>query len=125
MMNLYKFHNCLLNKHDEYADEIELFNNHGCTPGYGINSNPDIKTIPGDSILHIIKKLPQEAYSYAHRVLNSRWLEAEPYILQNPHVAYWYTIDVIKKRWPEAEPIIKNTFWWDTYRRRFKIGKFD
>ena len=79
-------------------------------------------TIEVKPIEHLIKKSPLHARLYALRVINGRWSEAEPYIMQNAADALWYSMDVIKGRWPEAEPIIKKyRYWWDEYCREFGI----
>ena len=57
-------------------------------------------------VMHLIKRSPRLAMWYAAEILQQRWSEAEPVIMQDPNKAYWYTRHVIKERWPEAEPII-------------------
>ena len=59
-----------------------------------------------EPVIHIIKKSPRLAMWYAAEVLQHRWPEVEPYIIQDPSIAYWYTRHAIKGRWPEAEPVI-------------------
>ena len=46
---------------------------------------------------------------YARLIIKDRWLEAEPYIMQDADWAYYYALEVIGGRWPEAEPIIKQS----------------
>ena len=54
----------------------------------------------------------QVALSYASHVIKGRWPEAEPYIMKDPHWAHYYARDVIKGRWAEAEPyIMKDPEW--------------
>ena len=45
-------------------------------------------------------------YKYAHNILNDRWPEAEPRIMETPVHSYFYAKYVIKGRWEEAEEII-------------------
>ena len=45
----------------------------------------------------------QCAYMYALHVLQTRWTEAEPFILQDLDWVNYYANDVIHGRWPEAE----------------------
>lgn len=113
MINFYKFHKDQLDNHELYANEIEVFEKYGAS------------VFSIQNILHIIKKIPQSAYSYATHVIGGRWKEAEPYIMESPNSAYWYAVDVIKGRWKEAEPFIKQSMWWPDYKSRFRIGKFE
>jgi len=52
--------------------------------------------------------LPRIIYNYAFYYLKKRWLEAEEYILKEPHYACWYAINIIRGKWPEAEKVIKS-----------------
>ena len=62
------------------------------------------------------------AYVYALNNLNSKWIEAEPFIMRNSGYAYYYAKYVLKSRWKEAEPYIKESkHWWDEYRKHFNI----
>ena len=65
------------------------------------------------------KMTPEEAFNYAHEIIEDRWPEAEPIIMQDPKWAYFYARDVIEDdRWPEAEPtIIKDPGWAFWYTR--------
>ena len=65
------------------------------------------------SLIERAKIAPQsfsnaDLYNYAKLVMQQRWPEAEPYILNSPYSSLMYAIDVIKGRWPEAEPVIKD-----------------
>ena len=64
------------------------------------------------------KMTPREAFNYAHDVIEGRWPEAEPIIMQEPKSAYWYAQDVIKGPWPEAEETIKKDPEWAYYYAR-------
>ncbi len=59
-------------------------------------------------ILHIIKKDPKYAYMYARDVLESHFIDAEPYIMKNPFYAYAYALHILNGRWLEAEKYIMN-----------------
>lgn len=60
---------------------------------------------------------------YAYEVINGRWKEAEPIILTNAYHTYLYSRCVIKDNWPEAEGIIKKCgiMYISLYRRVTKI----
>jgi hypothetical protein len=99
-MNFYSYHSGQLDGFDRYFAAL-----HRCLH-FGICDNYD-----WNPILHIIKREPSFAYYYAYNILNRRWLEAEPYILNNLWYAHIYAIDLIKGRWLEAEPhIIKDSY---------------
>jgi hypothetical protein len=68
-----------------------------------------------------IMKDPECAYLYAGNIIKGRWKEAEPYIMKKPEYAYYYAANVIKKRWPEAEETIKNSHYWNRYKKRFEL----
>lgn len=71
-----------------------------------------LKPIKTKDRLDVIKTYPQSAYLYSKKILKGRWIEAEPYIMQDPFYAYVYAKHVLKQRWPEAEPyIMKNPTW--------------
>jgi hypothetical protein len=53
----------------------------------------------------IIMQDPESAYKYAGDFIG-RWPEAEPFIMRDPIVAYHYALYRIEGRWPEAEPFI-------------------
>ena len=46
------------------------------------------------------------AYDYANDVIGGRWPEGEPAIAKDAYNAYYYAVQVIGGRWPEAEPAI-------------------
>jgi len=68
-----------------------------------------------------IMKDPECAYLYAGNVIKGRWKEAEPYIMKKPEYAYYYAANIIKKRWIEAEETIKNSHYWNRYKKRFEL----
>jgi hypothetical protein len=73
-------------------------------------------------IEHIFKQNARDAFFYAWRILNDRWLEAEPIILQDSYASYWYAKDIIKGRWLEAEPtIMKSTVHYGWYVTDFNL----
>lgn len=55
-----------------------------------------------------IMKDPFSAVDYAANVLKGPWKEAEPYILKDLYQTYQYIWNVREKRWPEAEPYLIN-----------------
>ena len=48
-------------------------------------------------------------------LVDSRWLEAEPYIVKDSKWAYYYAVGVLRRRWPEAEPVIVKDPEWAYY----------
>jgi hypothetical protein len=54
----------------------------------------------------VIMQDPMSADVYATEIIGGRWPEAEPVIMTRPMSAVAYASDVIKGRWPEAEPVI-------------------
>lgn len=54
----------------------------------------------------VIMQDPVSADVYATEIIGGRWPEAEPVIMAHPMSAVAYASDVIKGRWPEAEPVI-------------------
>ena len=72
----------------------------------------------------IIMEDPHCARWYAKYVIKGRWPEAEPIIMESQLQAYWYADDVIKGRWPEAEPTIrKSPVIWRDYCELFGISE--
>ena len=62
-----------------------------------------------DPLMEIIKNDAHCACTFAWRVLQKRWTEAEPYIMKNPKDAIEYFLqlhDKFEGRWKEAEPYI-------------------
>jgi hypothetical protein len=57
-------------------------------------------------IKHIIKIMPEHAYQYAYKIIGTRWLEAEPYIMEDSYFALMYAQYVIRGRWKELESSI-------------------
>jgi hypothetical protein len=53
-----------------------------------------------------ILKDPHTSWAYANKIIGGRWPEAEPRIAKDPRCAVAYATNVIKGRWPEAEPNI-------------------
>lgn len=93
-MNLYNLHNSKLDRYDEYNHLIASI------------IDGQLSWNDFSPILHIIKKSPTKAFSYAEQVFRCRWLEAEPFIITNSFCRYMYALTVIKGRWVEAEPYI-------------------
>ena len=65
-----------------------------------------LKPIKAKDRLERIKTNPLKAFHFAHKVLKTRWPEAEPYIMKDLTYTILYAIYMIKERWPEAEKII-------------------
>jgi len=58
-------------------------------------------------------------YNYARFVVNGRWRDIEPIIIESPHLIYSYACHVMKDRWYEAEPYIiqdpENAYYYARY----------
>lgn len=110
MINFYKYYEGRLDNQQLYAEPLKY-----------VSPMSEQYKDEVASILHIIKKSPQDAYMYA-RLIKGRWIEAEPYIMRDPVYVFYYAIGVIRGRWLEAEPIIQtNDHLWESYSRTFKI----
>ena len=57
-------------------------------------------------------------YNYSRDSVAERWPEAEPILMQSPYVSYLYAINVIGGRWYEAEHVIKQHFPSNVYYMR-------
>ena len=82
------------------------------------------KDFPKDIIEKAILKSKKSRYVYWYiiEILESRWIEAEPFIMKDPGCAHHYAKDILKSRWKEAEQYIKqNEYYWNKYKKRFKI----
>jgi len=83
------------------------------TPDYQEIKDVDDEDVTDEKLLSLLpspelKEGNEEAmYEYALNVVQDRWSEAEPYIMQDPIMACNYARYVMnRKRWPEAEPYI-------------------
>ena len=103
MINFYEYHNEKLDLYSLYYHPLDA--TMGCKYA--------------DEIMHIIKKDAECAYLHA-RITDTRWSEAEPYIMTNSYCTYMYAKFVMRERWPEAEPIIESDeYWWMRYKKEF------
>jgi len=68
--------------------------------------NMPLKPLKTKGRLEKIMRNPVAAAQYAIKVLQKKWPEAEPYILQDGWASCLYARSVIKRRWPEAEQAI-------------------
>lgn len=83
----------------------------------------DIRNIPNlpPELINYMCKIPRHAVKIAHK-LNKRLPDHEKYIIRNPLAAYLYAANVLNTRWLEAEPYIHtDEFMWYLYVDRFKI----
>lgn len=88
MLNFYQyFKTPVLNNYNRYYDNIERLEELEYAE-WG-----EIPVGSFDSILHILKRSPEYAYTYAGVALCGRWMEAEPYIMEDSE---WF---LYKRMW--------------------------
>lgn len=103
MINFYRYHKEKLDLYSLYYHPLD--------------TTRDCKY--ADEIMHIIKKDAECACLHA-RITDTRWPEAEPYIMKNPYFAYIYATYVMQERWLEAESMIESDdYWWMRYKKEF------
>lgn len=70
-----------------------------------------------------IKQSAGSALQYARLFMDSRpWPEAEPAIMLDPVEAYEYAVYCIQDRWIEAEPyIMEDEYIWNLYKEYFEM----
>ena len=67
---------------------------------------------------------PEEAYNFVVNLGLKRHEKSELIIMTDPYYAYTYALKIIKGRWLEGEPyIMEDSFWWDIYKSRFDINE--
>lgn len=70
------------------------------------NSDSVVSKLDDSALIKVIAIYPAQAFEYAHYVIQGRFYECEPIMLQRPGWAHLYAKHIIKDRWPEAEPTI-------------------
>ena len=101
--------------HTDYEDVLELPDGKELTPENLFVHARDVIEDRWPEAEPIIMESSFYASQYAWLVINGRWPKAEPIIMQDPYSAWSYAVNVIKGRWPEAEPIIMEDPWTANY----------
>ena len=72
-----------------------------------------------------ISGCPEAALDYARFVVQGRWPEAEPCLLEDIYVAFTYAEQVIQGRWPEAEDGFAGSDLAELYACEMLPGRWD
>jgi hypothetical protein len=70
-----------------------------------------------DELEQIIMTDPEYASYYAEDVIKERWIEAEPIIATQAWASFYYAATVIKGRFELGEPILRESPYWERYKR--------
>ncbi|MBI2806081.1 MAG: hypothetical protein HYX68_13960 [Planctomycetes bacterium] len=74
-------------------------------------NDPDSNFSEAEQII-LASKDPKWLCLYAIKFMNTRWVDAEPFIRTHPKWAYLYARRVVFGRWVEAEPVLRGNVEW-------------